>query len=1307
MATISDMVIKIGADASGLSSGLKEAQGDIEKTFSVNPVNEFSNALTGTTGKVDKLIGSLSSMAKIAATGFGLTNLITGAVEAGESTYQLANHLHISYAEAGEFSRILKMTGEDASTCGSAFMRLDKTLLSDSEAGEKARAVLDAVGVSLQDGTGKLLPLNEQLKNLSEGYKKASDAGYGQEFILTTLGARGMSLTKTLLNYTEAAENASRIKSIGIDTEEMHRISQEMKVLEMQAGQLKNVGGAVFAPIAADVFPPILEGLAKTAKYVAENKEQLKSLAKTGLEDIAVYKSIQAASKISAGISGAWQAAKATQMAKNAPQTDSSALTAAQEKSIARRMRNLERLTGKEIREMEKTVAKMAISEEEKVRLATTSAMRIEQAAAKRAAQEQLYMTEMYGKINLQAARSAEAQVAALQTVRVASSNTAAQMVGNHAQIVGSTSRVVISNEAVIASERAKGAAAQESAGASVLANDRAILSNEARITSTMEAAGAEIRLAEASTAAGGAAMKAGAQSVAAHEASAGAARIEAGAVGGVAAAHRAAGTAAMGAGTTTVRAMGTATSMVKSATSAVFALAGGWLGVAAAIGYATYKLSEYGRAQQAEKDAHTYYLDGVEYIERDGRFYRNGSTAESVEAKYTNSYVTDETHKGEMATGRTAIELEKQRVERKHETPESEAAAYEKWLHSDDPEARAELERQTQNKIKEDNERLEKELRDALNASGGGGESAAAAREKAAPAPTKYSVERTIGELAADIAGRHPQGEQWMGNIKDPAIQCDSYTANIYAEAGIDSIGGQSTQGIINDDAFRAAGAYHSAGSGYEPEAGDLVDFAGHVGIYMGNGMVNSRQSSGGVQTISMDEAESYFGAVQGYGSLAEATGGRTVTETMFGTREEAEAARQAQEAARKLEQGKKDAVSLFQTMANGVSSLEDTSYMQDVQKIQQDVQDKRQQINKIKESGVSQRTVDILNKELDEYAEAMARQASEKQQAALAQVKDEAKRTNAEVLHDYEAMAEAEYAATVRRIEEERKEKEKEVMRDKKDWESKAAVSEWYYAKLAKAEEKRRQDLKQAHEEYIGYLQSEGKVAELVAHLGSAKGRAAAQETLDLKGQQELAKAYVDIWNDAHESVYSQMATAMSTMNSTMAKSFEDVIMGTKSAKEAVADFGKSVIQMIVQIAAQRMAANIVGGLLGGALGGIFGGGASSAPAAAPLAGLSSFGWKSPMADFHLAGWPFKFADGGIVTAPTLGLIGEKGYREAVIPLTRGHMEKLGIAQQRESVRPIQVIVQTPDATSFRRSEAQIAASVRRAITAGQRFS
>ena len=385
-------------------------------------------------------------------------------------------------------------------------------------------------------------------------------------------------------------------------------------------------------------------------------------------------------------------------------------------------------------------------------------------------------------------------------------------------------------------------------------------------------------------------------------------------------------------------------------------------------------------------------------------------------------------------------------------------------------------------------------------------------------------------------------------------------------------------------------------------------------------------------------------------------------MTERRSGTREEAEATRQAQEAARKLEQGKKDAVSLFQTMTNGISGMEDTSYMQDVKKIQQDVQDKRQQINKIKESGVSQKTVDILNKQLDEYAEAMARQTSEKQRAALAQVVDEAKSMNAEVLHDYEALAQAEYSTTVRKLAEERKEKEKEAMRDKDDWQSKAAVSEWYYAKLAKAEEKRRQDLKRAHEEYIEYLQSEGKVAELVAHLGSVEGKTETEGTLNMEGQENLARTYVKIWKAAHGSMAGYIADVGESVYSTLSDSMTEFIRGAKSAKDVLKDFGNSVLSMIAKIAAQRLAARWVDGILG-AFGGAFGGG--QVAAATGAAGKSSFptgaSFSKGYARPSLLSVP-AFAKGGIVTAPTLAMIGEAGEHEAVIPLNDRNLSAMG---------------------------------------------
>ncbi|KAB1076933.1 phage tail tape measure protein [Methylobacterium soli] len=86
--------------------------------------------------------------------------------------------------------------------------------------------------------------------------------------------------------------------------------------------------------------------------------------------------------------------------------------------------------------------------------------------------------------------------------------------------------------------------------------------------------------------------------------------------------------------------------------------------------------------------------------------------------------------------------------------------------------------------------------------------------------------------------------------------------------------------------------------------------------------------------------------------------------------------------------------------------------------------------------------------------------------------------------------------------------------------------------------------------------------------------------------------------------------------------------------------------------------------------------------------------------------------FAEGGIVAAPTYfpmqggtGLMGEAGP-EAILPLRRGSDGRLGVAAG-SGGRPVSVTVNiaTPDLTGFRRSEAQVAASLARAVARGQR--
>ena len=296
MSTISELLIKIGADSSGLRKELGESKTAINQTFGdVKPLDTMQGALTSTTSKVEGLIGSFTKFAGVVAGGFGLTSLISGAVTAGESVYQLSQKMGVTVAQAGEFKRILALTGGDADAASAAIMKLDKSMAGGGASAQKTQKIFDALGISLKDQQGHLLPLNQQMEQLAEGYKKAEKAGYGQEFIMNTLGAKGLSLTQTLRDYAEAKENAAKIKSSGmIDAKQMHELDQEMKLINMQFGQLKVAGGAALAPLAKEFLPLALEGLSKAAVFIKNNSTQIKTLTTDFVKLYAVYKSIQA-----------------------------------------------------------------------------------------------------------------------------------------------------------------------------------------------------------------------------------------------------------------------------------------------------------------------------------------------------------------------------------------------------------------------------------------------------------------------------------------------------------------------------------------------------------------------------------------------------------------------------------------------------------------------------------------------------------------------------------------------------------------------------------------------------------------------------------------------------------------------------------------------------------------------------------------------------------------------------------------------------------------------------------------------------
>lgn len=98
-------------------------------------------------------------------------------------------------------------------------------------------------------------------------------------------------------------------------------------------------------------------------------------------------------------------------------------------------------------------------------------------------------------------------------------------------------------------------------------------------------------------------------------------------------------------------------------------------------------------------------------------------------------------------------------------------------------------------------------------------------------------------------------------------------------------------------------------------------------------------------------------------------------------------------------------------------------------------------------------------------------------------------------------------------------------------------------------------------------------------------------------------------------------------------------------------------------------------------------------------------------PFARGGVPGHVVPFAAGGVVSAPTyfpmgrnVGLMGEAGP-EAIMPLQRSADGRLGVAASGGANVNVVFNVTTPDASSFRKSEAQVTGMLARAVSRGSR--
>lgn len=153
----------------------------------------------------------------------------------------------------------------------------------------------------------------------------------------------------------------------------------------------------------------------------------------------------------------------------------------------------------------------------------------------------------------------------------------------------------------------------------------------------------------------------------------------------------------------------------------------------------------------------------------------------------------------------------------------------------------------------------------------------------------------------------------------------------------------------------------------------------------------------------------------------------------------------------------------------------------------------------------------------------------------------------------------------------------------------------------------------------------------------------------------------------------------------------------------------FAKTVQRMVAEAAAAKIAKNLFGELAGGKGGGLLGD---------IFKGITGGLFNANGNVFNQNGL-VAFANGGVVSSPTLfkfgnnknGVMGEAGA-EGILPLKRGTNGQLGVqlfGGSNKTQSPINVVmnINTPDASSFRKSQGQISADLSRQLNMARRFS
>lgn len=185
-----------------------------------------------------------------------------------------ADALNLSLSKTNEFNSLINLANADFNDVRD-FVRgvQDAVIKGDSEDPEVI--ALEKYGVAIQDTQGKLLPFNQTLENLYQGFLKARDAGEAEAYVIMTNGQAVQDVLPFFNNLAKAKEDYNKITWSTSDFAALQQTNRDLTMLDTQINEFYNSLKTLGLPLADFFAQNNFEWFKWLTELIEDNRETI------------------------------------------------------------------------------------------------------------------------------------------------------------------------------------------------------------------------------------------------------------------------------------------------------------------------------------------------------------------------------------------------------------------------------------------------------------------------------------------------------------------------------------------------------------------------------------------------------------------------------------------------------------------------------------------------------------------------------------------------------------------------------------------------------------------------------------------------------------------------------------------------------------------------------------------------------------------------------------------------------------------------------------------------------------------------